>query len=90
MKFVPVSSGCWLWTAGKMADGYGMFDKQRAHRFMFELANKRKVSAGHLICHTCDNRRCVNPEHLFEGTHTDNMVDASKKGRLRGGRPRKH
>ena len=45
------------------------------------IATRGNIPAGALLCHTCDNRRCINPEHLFLGTPKDNMQDMSKKGR---------
>lgn len=79
---------CWVWTATTNADGYGRFyagveqggQLIGAHRFSWELANGRPV--GELcVCHHCDNPSCVNPAHLFLGTHVDNMLDRDSKGR---------
>lgn len=79
---------CWNWLAGKDLDGYGVFydfninQNKRAHRIAWKFANKNEPQL--LILHKCDNPACVNPSHLFEGTHTDNMRDKSKKGRWKG------
>lgn len=80
-------SACWIWTASRNSYGYGNFfydgRVQQAHRVSLKLF--RNTDAGELlVCHRCDNPRCVNPDHLFLGTHTDNARDKMKKGRHTG------
>lgn len=70
---------CWEWQAG-FNGRYGSFNNGYAHRFSWELHNS-KIPDGMYICHTCDNPKCVNPNHLFAGTQKDNMQDMVKKGR---------
>jgi hypothetical protein len=79
--------GCWEWTAGRLFEGdYGAYRyqgrTQRAHRVSWEMLFG-KIPEGFVICHACDNPRCVRPEHLFLGTHKDNMQDMVRKGRAR-------
>lgn len=76
--------GCWLWTGARSTGGYGCLSvggKQAlAHRFSYEMAHG-PIPAGKLACHKCDVRCCVNPDHIFIGTHTDNARDRAAKGR---------
>lgn len=75
---------CWEWVRYKDADGYGKFTynkRQRpAHRIMYQL-EKGEIPDGMLVCHSCDNPSCVNPNHLWLGTVKDNSEDMVKKGR---------
>lgn len=76
---------CWLWTGGLNALGYGSFKIRThthrvAHRLMYKLFHG-DVADDLCICHRCDNRQCVNPNHLFLGTKIDNAIDRHLKGR---------
>ena len=87
-KFIPEpNSGCWLWVAADRK-GYGAFwyegSHSPAHRISYALY-KGEVPDGLHVCHRCDTPACVNPDHLFLGTHTDNMRDKVAKGRERNG-----
>jgi hypothetical protein len=80
--------GCWEWTGCIQANGYGRVRAERktmyAHRAAYEAANG-PIPRGQDVCHRCDNRRCINPAHLFLGTRKDNMRDAVQKGRVASG-----
>jgi hypothetical protein len=79
----PHPGGCWLWTADKTA-GYGRFwfngRLARANRVAWELTHG-PIPDGQWVLHRCDTPACVNPDHLFLGTHNDNVADMVAKGR---------
>ena len=88
-KTVEVESGCWEWQAGMHGVGYGSCSAKLgggnyAHRAMF-IASGRELPKGMYVLHKCDNRKCINPDHLFLGTHLDNIKDMHAKGRASGG-----
>lgn len=79
---------CWIWTGAIVkAVGYGRFgmpgnQTDYAHRAAWRIF-RGEIPAGAYVCHRCDVRSCTNPDHLFLGTHRDNMRDAANKGRVR-------
>jgi len=77
---------CWPWTS-ITSKGYGVIyvnpRKRRASQVSWEIANGRPFPDDMHACHTCDNPICVNPAHIFPGTRSDNLSDASRKGRMK-------
>lgn len=72
---------CWIWRGSCNSKGYGQYRGLGAHRISYEFYFG-PIPDGLFICHHCDNPPCVNPNHLFEGTHADNIRDRNRKGRL--------
>lgn len=88
-QFINQTATCWLWTGAKSPGGYGAFNVKRrvvrAHRFIWELLCG-PIPDGLEVCHNCpgrDNPSCVRPEHMFLGTHAENLTDMVRKGQSR-------
>lgn len=86
---VDDETGCWNVTSKTTKQGYQAICRSRdgvkrtlyAHRLMWERANGRELQPGEVVCHTCDNPNCVNPDHLWVGSARDNARDSCRKGR---------
>ena len=74
------NGGCWLWAGTINAGGYGYTSRGMAHRLSYKTF-VGNVPDDILVCHTCDVRACINPAHLWLGTHKDNSDDMMKKQR---------
>jgi predicted transcriptional regulator len=84
-RYVDKTGPCWIWTKSRNSKKYGQIcigsgKSMQAHRYSYELY-KGPIPKGYVICHTCDNPLCANPDHLFAGTHMDNIRDMVSKGR---------
>ncbi len=88
-RFQVKCDGCWKWSGAKDQHGYGKIGNragragspERAHRVSYEK-EYGSIPKGLSVCHKCDNPECTNPEHLFVGTHKENMQDCGRKGRV--------
>lgn len=81
---IKTENDCWEWTSWKEHRGYGQISvngkRRQAHRVAYE-EYVGKIPSGIFVCHSCDNRACINPKHLWLGTAQDNTNDMMRKGR---------
>lgn len=84
-KKIVTEDGCWEWSGATDKDGYGVMGIRRRGQFRVHRVSFSEyvgeIPIGLMVCHTCDNRKCFNPEHLFVGTAKDNTQDMLLKGR---------
>jgi predicted XRE-type DNA-binding protein len=81
-------NGCWVWRGKTHQQGYGRFLLGKKYWLTHRLAwflDAHVLPDDRDVCHKCDNPPCVNPDHMFLGSHRDNMMDASRKGRMARG-----
>lgn len=85
-KVVVTESGCWEWQGYVAPCGYARMQIKKVNLYIHRLfyVTYKEPIVGKLVCHTCDNKRCLNPDHMFLGTHNENMRDMKVKGRSSG------
>lgn len=85
-----IENGCWLWTGVRIKGGYGILSvkgqRVLSHRFSLSLHLKRPIQFGLEVRHMCHTTSCINPDHLEEGTHTQNMNDMVVANRQAAGK----
>lgn len=83
---VKIVDSCWVWPGPYGSGMYGALQicgiRTQATHLIMELQSKRPIPDSKEVCHKCDNPLCINPEHLFIGTHKENLFDAAAKGKL--------
>lgn len=81
-------NGCWNWKGTFSPNGYGTITldgkTKMVHRVSYEFHSGERIPDGLMVCHRCDNRGCINPEHLYLGTHNDNMRDMANSDVMKG------
>lgn len=81
--------GCWLWNKAMFSNGYPSVQidgcSRRGNRVMLEHKLDRKIKKGYWSLHTCDEKGCLNPDHLYEGTQAQNVYDSKDRNRFRRG-----
>jgi HNH endonuclease len=93
---VDIVAGCWNWSGSMFDNGYGKFKNKElnsgkpipASRASWMILRCSDIGRWDFVCHKCDNRKCVNPDHLFLGSGSDNMSDCSQKRRINHGEDR--
>ena len=83
LKNVEKTESCWNWK-GSLSRGYGIFFAGKfikSHRFSYIIFNDKEIDKSNIICHHCDNPICVNPNHLYSGTHKTNAEDMQRRGK---------
>ncbi len=87
-EFISIDdkTGCWNWKFATVKGGYGEKTHKGkqigVHVIVYKLFNEHPNDKTLHVLHTCDNKRCINPEHLWAGTRSENMQDCLKKGRF--------
>lgn len=85
LEQTKVTKKCWLWQGNTSNGGYGKIryngKAEQVHRLSMFAFNDFDLNSKEFICHKCDVPNCINPDHLFIGTHQDNMTDMANKGR---------
>lgn len=86
-NYLVQDNGCWLWNGTSKTNGYGTMPvngkTKMVHRLAYEKAYG-EIPEGLMVCHKCNTRLCINPDHLYVGTHNDNMKDMANSDVMKG------